>query len=134
MSLPQKLARKLLRENRRNGRSWRRIAREDYQNKVAPGTLNRFAKSKGEWLPKDRNILIAMGIKKPRTTRPIIKDLLDETEEAIIAAFENRYAMPEQTPYNKKMVSAFLKACKRRVSVSTIGAKHEKHKPADFHR
>ncbi len=63
-SKARKLARSLLRQNR-NGRSWRVIANEDYQGKVNYATLNRFAISKGTWIPKDEKILIALGLKKP---------------------------------------------------------------------
>lgn len=60
----QRLARRILRENKK-GRSYRIIAREDYPT-VKAGTLNRIANSKGEWIPKDECILIALGLKKPR--------------------------------------------------------------------
>ena len=33
---------------------------------VKPGTLNRIANEKGNWLPKDVEILVALGLKKVR--------------------------------------------------------------------
>lgn len=62
------LARRLLRENR-HGRSWRTIAREDYNGSVNHATLNRIAINKGEWLPKDNNLLIALGLKRERKAK-----------------------------------------------------------------
>ena len=58
---PSELAKRLQGENR-SGRSWRRIAREDYKDKVNFATLNRIANSGGKWLPKKRKILIALGL------------------------------------------------------------------------
>ena len=68
----RRLANRILREHRK-GRSYRKIAREDYPG-VKPGTLNRFAKGKGAYIPKDRDILIALGLmreRKPRVPSPI---------------------------------------------------------------
>ena len=69
MSRARKLAKRLLNENS-HGRTWRKIAEEDYQNKVNYATLNRFAKSEGEWTPKDKEILAALGLYKPRAPYP----------------------------------------------------------------
>ena len=63
----KKLARSLLRANRR-GYSWRQIA-ADYPG-VHFATLNRIANSGGEWLPKDDETLIALGLKKLKPTGP----------------------------------------------------------------
>lgn len=64
------LARRLLRANKKTrshaGRSWRVIAREDYGGKVNHATLNRIANSEGAWLPKDKALLILLGLKKER--------------------------------------------------------------------
>jgi len=44
--------------------------REDYPGGIIkPGTLSRFAISEGEWIPKDENILIALGLKKEKKPR-----------------------------------------------------------------
>ena len=71
----KKLANRLRRENR-HGRSYRRIAREDYPARkpdgtpvVKQGTLNRIATTKGEWMPVRDDILIALGLKKARPPR-----------------------------------------------------------------
>ena len=60
------------------GRSWRTIAREDYGNQVHFATLNRIALSAGEWLPKDKQVLTALGLRKERKPRT-------EVQEAIVA-------------------------------------------------
>lgn len=65
----RKLAKSLLNENS-HGRSWRKIAREDYGDTVNYATLNRFAKSQGDWLPKNKEILAALGLYKPREPYP----------------------------------------------------------------
>ena len=68
-SKAKKIAMGLLRANR-EGRSWRRISHEDYAGAVHPGTLCRFAKSDGAWLPKDNRILVALGLKRPNRLKP----------------------------------------------------------------
>lgn len=62
-----KLANRILRENEK-GRSYRVIAREDFPG-VKPGTLNRFANEKGNYIPVEEDILIALGLKKERKPR-----------------------------------------------------------------
>jgi hypothetical protein len=59
----------ILRRNR-SGTSYRELGRE---YKVKAGTLCRFAKSKGEYLPKDKSILKALGLvhpEKPKQPKP----------------------------------------------------------------
>jgi hypothetical protein len=66
-TLARKLANSLLHQNK-EGASWRDL-QKDYG--VAAGTLNRFANSKGEWLPKDDDILKKLKIyRKPRRLTP----------------------------------------------------------------
>lgn len=67
-SKAQTLARRLLRENR-HGRSWRLQSREDFGGKVNHATLNRIARTKGEWLPKDEDLLMALGLKRERKAK-----------------------------------------------------------------
>ncbi len=64
-SRAQSLAMHLLDEHS-HGRSWRRIAREDYGNQVNFATLNRFAIHEGKWIPKDRKIQKALGLIEAR--------------------------------------------------------------------
>lgn len=93
----KKLARKLLRENR-HGRSWRVIAREDYQDQVSFATLNRFAIHKGEWLPKDEAILIALGLKKERRQGPRLpKWLTPEATDWFVKQRERVKGMAKST-------------------------------------
>jgi hypothetical protein len=69
------LARSLLRRNRGTrsnpGRSWRAIARDDYGDKINNATLCRIALSDGEWIPKDNQTQILLGLKRaPRARTP----------------------------------------------------------------
>jgi hypothetical protein len=73
----KRLARKLLRENRGTrknpGRPWRVISQDDYNGAVHHATLCRIATSHGEWIPKDRHILIALGLiheRKKKSSQP----------------------------------------------------------------
>jgi len=79
-SRAKKLARKLLRENRKNGRSWRVIARENYQNKVDQSTLSRIAREKGAWIPKDEQLQIILGLRQPCSPR-VQRELLPGEKE-----------------------------------------------------
>lgn len=65
--LAEILADWLILENR--SRSWRKIAKECFPPIVKAGTLNRIANSRGAWIPKDKEILIALGLReKPEET------------------------------------------------------------------
>ncbi|RPI95526.1 MAG: hypothetical protein EHM40_02930 [Chloroflexi bacterium] len=75
----RKLAKRLCDENAK-GRSWRTIAREDYGNQISHATINRIANKGGEWLPKDKRLLVLLGLKKPRGVRPLPKWLQDTPE------------------------------------------------------
>lgn len=86
----RKAARTLLRENRKNGRSWRVIAREDFSDAIPAGTLNRFALSKGEWFPKDERLQIILGLRKERQPRPKQKTVTQMTRDEVIKLFEKR--------------------------------------------
>jgi hypothetical protein len=88
-SRARRLARRLLRENRKLGRSWRTIAREDFGDQINFATLNRFALSEGKWIPNEK-IQTVLGLKKPRKERkpltPIqeaIKRMAKDTRELI---------------------------------------------------
>lgn len=101
-SKAERLARRLLRENRgtrsRPARSWRVIAREDYQNKIPFGTLCRFAISNGAWLPKTEYLFV-LGIKhekKKRLAQP--QDLFDMATSTLRKALEDRKPMPPTDP------------------------------------
>jgi hypothetical protein len=65
----KKLARELLKENRK-GRSWRTIAKQDFDNTVDQSTLSRIARNKGAWVPKDEGILFALGLAVPKAPKP----------------------------------------------------------------
>lgn len=106
-SKAKKLATTLLRENRKNGRTWRAIAKDDYGNRVAAGTLNRIAKSKGAWLPKSDATLITLGLKKQPRQKSAPTSLWDMSAEALRRAIETREEMPPPDP---RIIKAFVKA------------------------
>jgi hypothetical protein len=76
------LARRLLKQNRGTrsipARSWRVIAREDYQNNIPAGTLSRFAVSEGEWLPSIEH-QITLGLRRER--KPKVKAVMPLTRQ-----------------------------------------------------
>lgn len=86
----KKAARTLLRENRKNGRSWRVIAREDFSNSIPAGTLNRFALSKGAWFPKDERLQIILGLRKERQPRPKQKTVMQMNKNELIEHYAKR--------------------------------------------
>jgi hypothetical protein len=69
-----KLAKRILEE--KATRTYRDIAAQDFPRRadgtqiVKAGTLNRIVKSKGKWLPKNKEILAALGLYKPRLPYP----------------------------------------------------------------
>lgn len=65
------LARRLSFEHDKKERTWREISK-DYSG-VKFGVLNRIAKSKGRWTPKDEKVRTVLGlaISKPREKKPI---------------------------------------------------------------
>ena len=73
MSVSNTSARKVAKQlNQKHAKlhSWRLVA-GDYQSPVIKaGTLNRIANTDGEWLPCDEEILIALGLMKPRKPKP----------------------------------------------------------------
>lgn len=82
----KKLARRLLRENRR-GRNWRDIAREDYGNQITYALLNKFASRRGEWLPNEQ-AQIVLGLAKPKPPkqpRPPIPEWVKPIRKKIAA-------------------------------------------------
>ena len=84
-TIAKKSALELLRENRR-GRSWRAIAHEDFKDQINHATLNRFANSKGEWLPKDKRLLVMLGLILP----PRRKRIFDMSARELLWCLEHR--------------------------------------------
>ena len=82
-SKAKKLARSLLRENH-NGRSYRTIAREDYQDKIDQSTLSRIARGKGTWLPKNPEMLNLLGLLTVRSPYAIMPRWWQRTPEALL--------------------------------------------------
>jgi hypothetical protein len=102
-SKAETLARKLLRENRgtrsRPGRSWRVIAREDYENKIPFGTLCRFAISNGAWLPKiDHQFVLGLKHERKPITQKQPPALFEMATSALRRALAERQPMPPTDP------------------------------------
>jgi hypothetical protein len=125
MANPKMIARRLLRQNRGTrkiqARSWRQIAREDYNDKVGHAVIYRFATSEGIWQPKDERLQIALGLKKakkpvtPKAPCQLIDMCVDELRKALI----NRQPMPEPT-YNQNVMRAFIRECKRHGALKQV--------------
>lgn len=108
-SKPKTFARRLLRKNRgtrtKPARSWRVIARDDFANNIPAGTLCRFAKADGEWIPKDDALQIALGLKHSRISKPHQPKMLsDMTEKTLLYALDHRTPMPRVDP---RIIKAF---------------------------
>lgn len=102
MGNAKKLARRLLKQNRGTAsitaRSWRVIARDDYQNKIPHGTLCRFALEDGDWLPKDEYQYV-LGIKHERKVKPEQpRELFDMATSTLRKALTDRKEMPKIDP------------------------------------
>lgn len=74
----RKIANRLLRENKE--KSWRDLEKT-YE--VAAGTLNRFAKSHGQWLPKDEVILKKLGLLIEPSPYRVMPRWWERTPEAL---------------------------------------------------
>ena len=106
-SYPKKAALELLRQNRKFKRSWRTIAREDFASQIKPGTLCRFAKARGKWIPVNQNLKEALHlIEPPRIHQPRL--INEMTDGELIEALKNRTTMEEADP---KMLKGFINAC-----------------------
>lgn len=81
------------------GHSWRAIAdtfprRADGSQIVKAGTLCRIASEAGEWIPKDKEILIALGLVVPRMKedqpewlqrrKKAIRRMVKQTKQAVL--------------------------------------------------
>ncbi len=144
----RKIAKRILRENRK-GRSWRVISREDYPT-VKPGTLNRFAKEKGAYIPVDEDILVALGLKKPRVKRPpkqsddpawmtdliegkkmrkrAIRTMVKQTNDAItcLRVRTGRSEGATMTEFcNNYQAKAYHKECKKGIAYASFGGARE---------
>lgn len=86
MAKARKFATGLLRENR-DGASWRQLE-EKYGVNFA--TLNRIANSRGEWLPKDVDVLKKLGLITERSPYAIMPRWWMRTPEAFAAFLQTR--------------------------------------------
>jgi len=105
------LARRLLKQNRGTrsirARSWRVIAREDYQNKIPAGTLCRFALEDGEWIPKEEHQIV-LGLKRERKPahQKQARDLFDMATSTLRKMIDQRETMP---PVDPRIIRQFQK-------------------------
>lgn len=105
------IALRLLRKNRGTrkfpARSWRQIAREDYNGQINHATLNRFANSEGEWIPKDEGLQIVLGLKRPRRVKPQQPQaLFDMATSTLRQALIDRKPMP---PVDPRIIKQFVR-------------------------
>ncbi len=107
----KKLARTLRRENLKNGRSWRTIAREDYQDQIDQSTLSRIARNKGKWIPKGEHFLILLGLITPR--RPHPKPISEMSIPDLLHALRDREAMPSISSHQRKWLKGFVHQCRQ---------------------
>ena len=112
---PRKTARALLRANRKNGISWRTIEHNGYaceDIKVLPGvshgTLCRFAKSKGKWIPASIELQRALGIYRERKQSP--KMIADKSLDELLYCLQHR--TPLIATHTKKAMHEFIQSCK----------------------
>jgi hypothetical protein len=68
MNKAQKLARQLKRKAKT--RSWRQIAREDYDGRIHFSVLNKIANTDGKYIPPDKETRYLLGLYKPRPITP----------------------------------------------------------------
>ncbi len=106
------IARRLLRKNRGTrphaGIPWRTIAIDDFGGKINHATLCRFAVSEGEWIPKDEDLQIVLGLKHPRKAKAHKHcDLFDMPTPALLKSLINREPMP---PIDMRVFNAFKRA------------------------
>lgn len=98
------LARRLLKQNRGTrsipARSWRVIAREDFNNEINHATLCQFAINKGEWIPKDERLQIVLGLKRERKPahQKQARDLFDMATSTLRKMIDQRETMPQTDP------------------------------------
>ena len=79
-SKAKKFARKLLKENRA-GATWRDLSAR--YGGVNHATLNRIAKSRGQWIPKDETILKKLGLVTVRSPYAIMPRWWERTPETL---------------------------------------------------
>ena len=73
---------KLILEANKTGMTYREMQRICG---VKAGTINRFAKAKGTWLPKDKQILLALGLVSIR-----VRQIIDMPKKELLWRLENR--------------------------------------------
>lgn len=116
MATAKQTARELLRANRKDGVSWRQIEKHGHraddiniQAGIAHGTLCRFAKAKGTWMPVDIEILKLLGLHHEKQPRAKMISEMSSTEL--------RYCIDNRQPFKPTMTQQalreFIRACKQ---------------------
>ena len=115
MATVKQTARALLRANRKDGVSWREISKHGYRNdeiNILPGlnhaTLNKFAISKGAWLPTDTEKLKKLGLYQEKQPRP--KSIWDLSSAELLHCLTHRTVY--QPTMTQKQMRDYLRACK----------------------
>jgi hypothetical protein len=80
-SKAKRLARELLKKRAQRG-NWRDVQEYDYPS-VNFATLNRIANSKGEWLPKDEEILKVLGLVTVRSPYAVMPRWWNRTPDSL---------------------------------------------------
>ena len=112
----RKAAKTLFRVNRKNHISWRTIQRQGYRDDdvsiqpgIKPGTLCRFAKAKGAWIPATIELQKALGIYRER--KHPAKMIIDMARDELLLALKHR--KPFTPTFTQREMKEFIRACKR---------------------
>jgi len=110
----KKTARTLLRANRKSGISWRHISQHGYisadvvvEPGINHGTICRFAKARGSWIPAGVELQKAFGIYRER--KQPAKTLIDMSRDELLYVLNNR--KPLIATHTKKAMDEFIRAC-----------------------
>ena len=100
MNKAQRLARQL--KKKAQSRTWRQIAKEDYQNQIHFSVLCKIAKTDGKYLPKDKPSLFLLGLYKPRPITP--KTIVNDERGQSWVLYMRYLIKSNQVPTPKELV------------------------------
>jgi hypothetical protein len=101
------IARRLLREKRKLKLSTRGFAAHKFNDRINFATLNRFMNAQGAWLPKDKQILITLGLLKERKPRKV-KTIEQMTRNELIN-YMSRYIARFNSHLEAKKIKLIIK-------------------------
>lgn len=84
------------------------ISRENFDNRIPAGTLCRFAKAEGEWIPKDEELLIALGMKRERKAKAV-KPFTPISEMATAHLRKALIGRKEMPPVDPRIIKEFTR-------------------------